>query len=1033
MLLALFPPSFAADAPAWEVDAAHGAVHAVHVDTNEITWANVTVHGNTVVFDALGDLWSVPLSGGDARRLTEGAAWDGQPAFSPDGSLLAYASDRGGNEQIWVMKPDGSERRQVSDEDTARLTDPVWGETNDWLVVRRRTVDTRSIGVTELWQIHVQGGKGHALTSKDEDPHAGEPWWDGRNVWFSTRHGRFEYNQNPVAGLWHVSRLDGITGDIRAVAHGPGSATRPVLSPDRSHLYVVTRDRTATLLEELDLATGRRRVVADWLSPDEMEGFSLHGTYPAMDWTSDGRLVLWAEGQLYKLDVRSGSREPIPVRLAGDFALHNVPRTPWAPADTFQPRVLRWATRSARGAVAFSALGALWVRLESGRVVRMSEGSGFAPAWSANGEDLAWTSWSDVDGGRLHVTPGRGRAETLPISGQLINPTWSDDGRSIAVFRGVGGSAEVSLNDEPYLEVVVLERGVRGWTARVVSRAPFRGSNARTPRLHLHDGRLWWFEDEAGEPHTPTHSVLVSVDLHGGDRRKHLELGGAEEIVLSRDFRWVAWRDAFQVHVAPMPPLTAGKVVKADALPSAQLTHVVGDWLDFSGGDVTWMQGNVFHSVPLARIHEDVAESEGAEALADDPRSTSLPISWTVPRSRPKGAVAIVGARIVSMKGDEVIEKGTVVVRGDRIEAVGADVAVPPDATVVSGEGRTLIPGLVDVHAHLHYSAGDVLPEQDWRYLTALDFGVTTVQDPSASTDLVFTQAERVEAGLMRGPRVFSTGFVLYGALDNLGADTPTQEAAVGHLRRLATVGARSVKVYQQSQRERRQWYAVACRDEGMLCVPEGGGDLWQNLGMIADGYHAIEHALSTAPLYDDVRQYWAGSPSGGGFGTAYTPTLQVAYGGVGGEAWYLQHADPFDQERLLRHTPRRWLDAKLWRGDGAVRGGDWRHEEVARSAAALSRQGVLVSLGAHGELQGLGVHFELWALGGPGAMTPHEALRSATLNGARYLGMDGVLGSIEVGKLADLVLIEGNPLEDLRKTTAIAAVWKNGEQVVDH
>ncbi len=1018
----------------WDVNADHGTTHVVSVDTREVTWSDVTVHDGVVVFDVLGDLWSVPLAGGDAKRLTQGAAWDGQPRFSPDGERLAYVSDGGGNEQIWVMNADGSDAKQVTHEDVARLTDPTWGPVGDWLVVRRRTVDTRSIGVTELWQVHLDGGKGFALTNKDSDPHAGEPWWQDGAVWFSTRHGRFEYNADPVAGLWHVARLDGETGDIRPVAHGAGSASRPILDASGQRMYFVSRDRTATLLEEMVLATGARRVVADWLSPDEMEGFALHGTYPAMDWAKSGELVLWAQGKLWRLDVATGVRTEIAVHVQGEWTQHDVPRPLWAPAASFQPKVLRWATRSTRKSVAFSALGALWVRLPDGRVTRISEGTGYAPAWSPNGEDLAWTSWSDETGGRLHVTPGKGRLETLPVTGQLVNPAWADDGKRLVVLRGVGGGPEVALGAEPYFEVVLLERGVKGWSSRLVTRVPFRGSAARSPRLHLHDERVWWFEDEEGEARSPSNSVLVSVNLDGEDRRKHLQLGGAEEIVLSRDFHWVAWRLGHQLHVAPMPSLMAGQLIKAEALADVQLTDVVADWLDFSNGEVTWMQGPTMFAVPLARLKEKLADpAPDADQLAPDPRATATAISWTVPRARPSGAIAITHARVVTMNGDEVLENATVVMQGDRITAVGPDVTVPAGARVIDGTGKTVIPGFVDVHAHLHYSAGDVLPSQEWRYQTALDFGVTTVQDPSASTDLVFTQAERVEAGFMDGPRVFSTGFVLYGALANDGADTPTKVAALGHVRRMATVGARSVKVYQQSQRERRQWYTVACRDEGILCVPEGGGDLWQNLGMIGDGFHAIEHAMSEAPLFDDVQQYWAGSRGKEGFGTAYTPTLQVAYGGVGGEAYFLQHHDPFDDERLLRHTPRRSIDSKLWRTGLSLREGDWRHQAVAKGAAELARKGVLVTLGSHGELQGLGVHFELWALAGPDAMTPHEALRSATLYGARYMGIEGVLGSVEVGKLADLVLIDGNPLVDIHLSTHISAVVKNGEVVVDH
>jgi Amidohydrolase family len=464
------------------------------------------------------------------------------------------------------------------------------------------------------------------------------------------------------------------------------------------------------------------------------------------------------------------------------------------------------------------------------------------------------------------------------------------------------------------------------------------------------------------------------------------------------------------------------------------------------GRSVTWVEGPTIRTIPVSALwkadekDEDAAEEKEGEAkkkedpFALDPAVVSIPVDLQVPRARPSGAVVLTNARVLPMTGDTVLENVNIVIERDRITEI-AKGATRPGAQVIDVSGKTVMPGLVDVHAHLHFTAADILPEQEWRYLTALDFGVTTVHDPSAFTDLVFTQAERVAAGLEQGPRVFSTGGVLYGALSADGAKTADLDAARGHLRRLAAVGASSVKVYQQSQRERRQWYSVACAEEHILCVPEGGGDLWMDLGMIVDGYQAIEHAFPTTPLYADVVGLIAGSTKGGdGLGTFHTPTLMVAYGGMPAKHWYFQHLDPFSNERLRRHTPSRWLDAGLWRLGHQLRDEDWRFQSTARDEGSLVRAGAHVTLGAHGELQGLGPHYELWALGGrygdqrdPGAMSTWEALRAGTIEGARYLGLQDAIGTVEVGKLADLIVLEGDPLADLYQTANITFVVANG------
>jgi imidazolonepropionase-like amidohydrolase len=271
----------------------------------------------------------------------------------------------------------------------------------------------------------------------------------------------------------------------------------------------------------------------------------------------------------------------------------------------------------------------------------------------------------------------------------------------------------------------------------------------------------------------------------------------------------------------------------------------------------------------------------------------------------------------------------------------------------------------------------------------------------------------------MVGPRIFSTGFILYGATIADLAKIESYADALSHVRRLKSLGAFSVKSYMQPRREQRQWLIRAAAAEGMLVMPEGGGNLPVNMGMILDGHSGIEHALSVGAIYKDVVQIFAQSRVG------YTPTLLVAYGGQSGENWFYQHYNVWENEKLQSYFPPRAIDARARRRMKSAEN-DFNHKNVSAGMKQISEAGGLVMLGAHGQLQGLGAHWELWAIA-QGGMNNHDALRAATMNGAEYLGMGEHLGSLEAGKLADLIVLDENPLDKIENTESIRMTVING------
>jgi imidazolonepropionase-like amidohydrolase len=566
------------------------------------------------------------------------------------------------------------------------------------------------------------------------------------------------------------------------------------------------------------------------------------------------------------------------------------------------------------------------------------------------------------------------------------------------------------------------------------------------PQFDAAGERIYYIEDDEAKGPVPPKSILVSVKLDGTDKRTHLRWTRAEEASLSPDGRWVAFNEQYNAYVTALPSLGAQTVeidLDTPALPLAQFTDEGGEWVNWADGGktITWIWGPTFHRLAFDKAWpppKDDAKQEAKKADKKDdkksdkkdedddkklPANEAIEIALSVPRDVPTGTVVYSGARIVSMKGDEVIEKGAIVVTADRIVKIGpaSEVAAPAGARVVDVSGKTIIPGLFDEHAHLHYSTLDVFPERPWKYLANLAYGVTTTHDPSASNQEVFGQSEMVEAGLMTGPRIFSTGFILYGADLPGRAIIHSLKDARHHLRRMKALGAFSVKSYMQPRREARQWIIKAAREEGMLVVPEGGGDQEMDMTFILDGHTTVEHALPITPLRKDTIEFFAKST------TAYTPTLLVAYGGISGDKWFHQHYDLWKDQRLQMFVPQGVVDTLgRIRGIMATDPADWHHVDVAASAKDVLHAGGLVNLGAHGQMQGLGPHWEMWAFV-QGGMTPMEALRVATHNPAVTLGLDRDLGSLEVGKLADFVVLDKNPLENIENSDTVDLVVKNG------
>ena len=1029
--------AFAAEVPKdqkeskkWDVNNPPSEAHTAKIDTHTGTWMSLDVSpdGQKIVFDLLGDLYVMPISGGEAKALTHSVAWEMQARFSPDGKQITYMSDAAGGDNIWVMNVDGSGAHAITKEDFRLLNNPVWHPTGQYIAARKHFSGTRSLGSGEIWLYHTGGGSGVQLTEKPNwQKDVGEPAFspDGNFLYYSqdTSSGNsFEYNKNSNGQIYQIFRRDLKQGKTLPFVSGAGGAVRPVPSPDGKYLAFVRRVRDQSTLFLKNLKTGEETKAWSHLERDMQEAWAIHGVYPSFAWMPDAKqIVVWASGKLWRVDPFNQTANEIAFHVSDTREVREALRFKQEVApDSFNVRQLRWVNVAPAGdKLVYSAMGYLYTRdLPNGSPKRLSTQEDhfeYFPQFSRDGQSIVFVTWNDERLGSVRKLDLRTMRETVLTKepGKYLEPTFSPDGKQVVFVKSKGGYLTSAWYG--------LETGVFAASSDGKSETRMISDEGSAPQFAASNEDVYLTRTKyTSEVDWSTSLVRVKLDKNEEFTLAKGEFVNAFNI--SPDGKWLAFNERFHSFVTPMP--SVGKAInvgaKMDALPVRQLDVNAGDYLHWSGDSARlyFTLGDELFNTPLQSAFAFVP---GAPQDLPKPQEQGVKIGFQEKSDKPSGIIVISGARIVSMKGDEVIENGRIVVQDNRIAAIGAadQVRIPKGAHQIDARGKTVIPGLVDVHWHGGMAESEIVPQQSWVDYASLAFGVTTIHDPSNDTSEIFTHSEMQRAGKVVAPRIYSTGTILYGAKANFSAVVNNLEDALTHLKRLKAAGAISVKSYNQPRREQRQQILEAARQTGMMVVPEGGSLFQTNMTMVIDGHTGVEHAIPVANAYDDVKQLWSQTHVG------YTPTLGVAYGGLDGEHYWYAHTDVWKHPLLSRYVPRSILEPRAVRRETAPEE-DFNVLKTAKTAVELQRAGIAVNLGAHGQREGLAAHWEMWTLG-LGGMTSLEAIRSATINGARYLGMDKDLGSLEVGKLADLVIIDGDVLKDIRQSDQIAYVMLNG------